>query len=146
MEPNEQIAPVPTSPEGVPGIENQSTDLSEESMRTNLDNVMGQLKDQYATFDNENFSAGVQRNEMRSHALSELFTILESKGVNPENPEEVKAYLDKIRASNPEIAAQIERAINDLLGEEEIGGEVNPEVQPSEDMNINQNEELQENI
>ena len=143
--------------------------LSEEEMRTNLQNTMAKLQDKHDEFENQQFSSGIQNAERRSEALSELFTILESKGVDPENPEEIRRFLDGIRETNPEIADQIEKAIIGLLGEEEtealaeeemtgglneeglsgLGEEVDgitPEGQPSEDMNINNNEEIQQNI
>ena len=155
MDPIEQPAPVASefppvqaSPEAAPGMPETGEALSEGEMRTNLENAMAKLKDKYSQFSDQKFVADNQQNKRRSDALSELFTLLEARGVNPENPEEIRAFLDKLRQSNPEIADQVEQAIKALLGEEEqteVSTEGTAEV-PEDNMNINTNEEVPQNI
>lgn len=147
------VAPAPASPEAVPGIPNtaSSTELSQEQMKTNLQDMMSKINEKYSQFKTQKFSSDNIIKKQKGEALRQLFDFFQSKGIDPNNPEDIKAYLDNIKEKRPELYAQIEQAIQTILGDE-------PEVAPSpaaeipstldeaNNMNINQNEAPQETV
>ena len=140
MEPNQNIPqanefpPVPTSPAGVPGIPPTAdeTALGQEEMKARLAEVMAKLEGKYQQFDAGKFGTENKMAQMKSDALSELFSMLQSKGIDPNNPEELKGFLDKIKEGNPELYQQIVGALNAIIGSEE---QMNPNVGEQPDPN-----------
>lgn len=132
------FAPAPKSPVGVVG---GGAGLSQEQMKGNLQDMLSKIDDKYKEFDDSKFSSDNLASKKKSEALSELFSILQSKGIDPNDPEQLKAYLDEIQSTNPELYKQIVGGINAILGPQE-----GTEALPSDNMNINQNEVSQENV
>ena len=157
LTPNQSsVAPAPASPEAVPGIpvDGAQAELSQEEMKKNLQDLMAKIEGKYQEFNTQKFSSDNKTKEQKGEILRQLFDLFQSKGIDPNNPEEVKAYLDKIQASNPELFAQIEQALQSILGDDQAGMEANaaaptdvaPGGAPVDNMNINPNEAPQENI
>lgn len=131
MDPVEQsVAPVPASPEVAPA------GLSQDQMKTNLQDLMSKIEARYQDFNAQKFSSSNKIQAQQGDTLRGIFDLLETSGVDPSNPEEVKAFLDQIRASNPELAKQLEEVLQSVLGEETAEPEVTEEI-PSENMNMN---------
>lgn len=146
------VAPAPISPEAVPGIPNEtaSTELSQDQMKANLQDMMSKIEEKYKDFNAQKFSSDNNLQKQKGEVLRQLFDFFQSKGIDPNNPEDVKAYLDKIRQNNPELYAQIEQSINTIL-EDEPETMLPPAEMPStldevNNMNINQNEASQETV
>lgn len=156
MEPQQtpEFSQAPTSPEEVQGIpaESANPELSQEEMKSNLKGMMDKLTGKYQEFSTQKFTTDKQIKEQNSEILRQLFDLLESKGIDPSDPERVKQFLDSIKESNPEAYQQIEKALQMILGSEDVVSTpeqpeaVNPEVGTSENMNINPDETIQENI
>jgi len=169
MEPDFKQAP--PSPEGVPNIPDVvgvpstpdagGAELSQEQMRANLDEMMNKIQGKYQDITAQKASVDNQNKKMNSEALREIFDILQSQGVDPSKPEEVKAFMDKIAQTNPDLYQQIETAIQGIMGEEDIAGPeagmaspvgpaVEPQMQPQmpgeSNMNMSQNDTPQENL
>ena len=147
MDPTLQpVAPAPESPQGAPGIPTEAPgELSQEQMKANLQELMAKIDAKYQDFNTQKFSSDNKLKEQRSAALRQVFDLLQSAGVDPSNPEEVRGFLDDLKGQNPELSQQIEKVLQELLGEEPAP-EAEPEVAPLENMNIQQNEESPETL
>lgn len=140
MDPSQPV-PVAPTPAPVPDT-GGPTPLSQDQMKANLRDMMSKIESKYQDFNTQKFSLGNQSQEMQSQALRQLFDLFKSVGVDPTKPEEVKAFLDKVRQSNPELSQQIESALNGLLGADSPGQSMNVGEIPSSggaNMNINTN-------
>lgn len=143
---NTQPVPDQTlTPEG-----EQQGELTQEQMRSNLEELMGRIESKYQDFNSERFSSDNQIQDQKNQSLRDLFSYLRSVGVDPSNVEEVRAFLDKMKEQTPELAQQFEQALQILLGEE-ISPEQNSveEPNPNEEQNMNiniPNEETQQNL
>src|SRR3990167_10099633 len=115
---NQTVAPAPASPEQAPAISGTPEGLSQEEMRANLKGMMEKIQGKFQDFNAQKFSSGNKSKELQSQALREIFSILESMGVDPSSPEEVNAFLEDLKTKNPELAQQIETALKSVLGEE----------------------------
>lgn len=130
------FAPAPASPAevGAPG-------LSQEQMKGNIQNMMTGIEGKYQDFTTAKTAADTEIANQKTVTLQDLFDFFQSQGVDPNSPEEVQAYLDKLKMSNPEIYDQVESALKMLLGEDLASSE-GPTVAPVEgapvdNMNIN---------
>jgi len=130
-------APGPTSPDSVfaPAGASPQVGLSQDQMRVNLQELMDKIQGKYQDFGAQQFSSDAKSKEQQSVLLRELFDLLQSAGIDPSNPEEVKAFLDKIKQQNPELAQQLETVLQAILGEGLPEAEISPE-----NMNTNLNE------
>lgn len=136
---NPSVAPAPESPEVAPTMLGAPEGLSQEEMRANLQEMMEKIQEKYQDFNAQKFSSEGKSKELQSQALREIFSILESMGVDPSSPESVNAFLEDLRATNPELAEQIEAALKSVLGEEVESEEapVTEEALPPEAENMN---------
>lgn len=145
MDPIEQnVVPAPMSPETVPSVEanlnneNPEEELSQDQMRSNLADMMAKLEVGHQNLTSQSASSDLKVKQYRNEALRQVFDILEQAGVDPTDPEAVRAFLDNIKTENPELAMQIEEIIDSILGDEDA---------ESQNMNIKSNDqELQEGI
>lgn len=143
MDPLEQMQPAPESPVSPPGVTG-TPELSQDEMRKNLQYMMAKIDASYQDFNTQKFSSANKVQDQRSQLLRDLFDLLQSMGVDPSIPEEVKAFLDKIKQENPELYQQIEESLQTLLGEE-VAPVENGEI-PQTNMNINKYENPPQNI
>jgi len=132
----EQFASVPASPEEVPGIQEGGEALSQDEMKTNLQDLMSQIENKYQEFNTQKFSSSNKIEEQKSMMLRSLYDVFESFGIDLTNAEQVKEFLDKLKVENPELYTKLEAILVKVIGDEES----------PENMNINTNETLQENI
>lgn len=155
-----QVAPAPASPAEVPGIPATPAEgeMSQEQMKANLQDLMSKIDNKYQDFNVQKFSSDNKVKDSNAAALRMFFDMLQQNGVDPSNVEEVGAFLEKIKANNPEVFKQIESILQTLIGGDttstegvvtpDAGAGVPPvagaEVPPN--MNINTNEPPQQNI
>lgn len=158
---NPQVAPVPSSPAGVPGIPDASAagPLSQEQMRANLQEVQGKLQDSFSGFNKQVKMNDISSKEQASELLRQLFDMLQSQGVDPNSPEAVKAFLDQMKESNPERYQHIVQALQMIMSGDTEAPAMPPEGgaapaaepvaplegNPSGNMNI-QNESAPQNV
>lgn len=148
---NQPLNSVPDAniPNGVvPNVAPQ-TELSQEQMKANLQDMMSKIDSKYQDFNSQKFSSDNKYKVQQGEALRQLFDILQSFGVDPSNVEEVGAFLNKIKNSNPELGQQLEESLSVLLGEDvpventNANGEMpgassqTGEATPENNMNIN---------
>lgn len=132
------LPPVPASPEGVQGGPT-GAQLSQTEMSASLQNMMGDLDGKYSEFQDAKTQADSDSEEQKNDILRQLFDLFQIQGVDPADPEAVKAFLDKIKQENPEVFAQIEKALQSLIGGESAtqgmeGGTPNIADLPAEPM------------
>ena len=111
------MQPAPSSPASPAGIPS-TPEISQDQMRTNLLDMMSKIDGKYQDFNSQNFSSNNSLQDQQGQLLRDFFDLLQQMGVDPNNPEEVEAFLDKIKQQNPELSQQIEQALQTLLGEE----------------------------
>ena len=141
---NSAIPPLPPSPAGIPGEA-----LSQDQMKGNIQDLMGKIQGRYQDFNSSTQDATAGLEGQKELTLKEIFDLLRSIGIDPSNVEQVNAFLEKIKATNPELYQQIEKSLETLMGT----GDAAPEDVtqgageiPPGNMNINTNETPQQNL
>ena len=124
------VAPVPASPAEVPGVPDNSTQMSQEQMRTNLQDLMSKIDGKYQDFNAQNFSVNKQSQEQKSEVLRQIFDLFQQTGVDPSNVDEVGAFLNSIKEKNPELYQQIITVLENLIGEDNTTSE---DTQPTDE-------------
>ena len=144
--PQEQVQPIgqqfadtaPTQqPASVPGVQ---PELSQEEMQQNLSDMMAKIDSVFLDMNSGNASNAEELQAQKDVMLKEVFDLFIKMGVDPNNVEQVREFLDGIKANNPELYQKIEKALGELIGEDNQTGET------PENMNINTDENLQQNI
>jgi hypothetical protein len=113
--------------------EQQASGLSEEQMRANLNELMGNIESKHQELEGEQFISKAKIQEKRSESLRKIFDLFSSWGVDLNNVEEVQKFFDELKQKNPEMAKQLEEALLIILGEDGLqqeggsGGEMLPE-------------------
>ena len=122
MDPNQLSSPAPAgiAPQmgGVPA----TPELSQEQMKSNLQDLMSKIQGKYQDFNSSKFAAANKTVAQRSAAMRQLFQMFEAMGVDPSNAKQLKDYLTKLKQSNPEVYQQVEDALEALLGGSMGGG------------------------
>ena len=138
------IQPAPLSPASSAGIPS-TPEVSQDEMRANIQDMMSKIDGKYQDFSSQNFSSDNSLQGQQGQLLRDFFDLLQSMGIDPSNPEEVKTFLDKIKEQNPELYQQIEQVLQTLLGED--ASQDTEEFSPENmNMNIKENPTTQENI
>ena len=119
LPPQEPMVPGPMDSNGpaAPGQE----ELSQEQMKSNLQDMMSKIDGKYQDFNTQKFSSDSKLKEQQSEVLRQIFNLFKSMGVDPSDPAAVKAMLDKIKTINPALYQQIESAMIGILGNENAG-------------------------
>jgi len=147
MDPQAQeFNPAPASPPEVGGAPTPvEGGMSQEMMRDNLEALMNKIQERYASIKGQRSANAETLMEQKSIALKEVFDLFQSMGIDPNNVNEVRDFLDSIKNSDPELSQKIESALESLLEDDTSEVNQNPGVNP-EDMNIQQDETIQQNI
>lgn len=136
------VADVPPSPAEVADLTQQG--LTQDEMKAHLKELMDKVQEAYSGFNGQKTESNAVLKEQENAMLREIFDLLESYGVDASNVEEVNAFMEKIKQTDPELFQQIEKALSSMLGGETPPE--NPGQEPQENMNINPNEEIPQNI
>jgi len=131
-----QFAPTPESPTEAPGIPSEGN-LSQEQMQSNLQELLAKLKGKAGSFDSQKTALDSQLETRRQETLQEIFDLFKAKGIDPNNPDEIQAFLDDLKQKNPVMYDLVVKTLNSVLG---------PEEESEQNMNINPNEAPQQNI
>lgn len=82
-----------------------------------IENTKGKLGE----FNSTSFAVDNQIKEDTSETLKQIFSILQSAGVDLTDPKSVSDFLTQLRSQNPQMSQLFEQALNQLLGEEQQG-------------------------
>jgi len=83
-----------------------------------LQELMDKVESKYQDFNSAKLSAGNQNEDQNNDALRELFDMLTQAGIDPSNPDEIQAFLDKVKVADPEMFQRLEAALGALLGKD----------------------------
>jgi len=152
-------------PQGAPqeSADSFGQEMSQDEMRSNLSDLMAQIEAKYQDFNSAKFSADNKNADANAQALKGVFDMFENLGVDPEDPAQLQTFFDNLRERSPEIADQVEKAIQSIVEganppqdgmnsevaeqmpvEDPMGGAM-PEGAP-QDINMNQNANLQQGL
>jgi len=101
--------------------------------RAQLAELAAAAQEKMASLQSIQFMNANEKESANNDVLRQLFAMMTTAGVDLTSEESVNMFLEQIKASNPNMAADFEESLNALLG--------NEEVDP-----INQNETLPESI
>lgn len=84
--------------------------------RAQLQSLMDQLDQKRGQFNAIQFANKNKAENTRQDSLMKVFEIMQKNGVDPSNMDEVKAFLDEIEKTNPELYQIFVQAFETLLG------------------------------
>ena len=128
---------------GAPDLSLGAGILSQFQMRTNLQDLFSKVQSKYQQLNSKKISSDNQNESTRQEVIKVALDILQSAGVDPSNPEELKAFMDDLAEKNPDMYELLSYALDGIFNE---GGE---EVPPPDlsigganmaGMNVSQNE------
>lgn len=138
----------------IPG-EPMSQEFVGDNEKQVLASMIEEIRNKLSELNSAQFSTGNISEVEKSKALQEIFTILQSNGVDLSDPTSVQDFIERMRESNPELAQFFEQVMEQLLGEPEqledseemMEGENPFGVMPQNTQNMNnQNETLPETV
>lgn len=111
------IAPPMGSNEmGVPEVQDagDSPELTE-ARRESLMGLLGKVDGKMEELGGVQMGTQSAIQQQRADAARELFNMMQAAGVDLTKVEEVSAFLESLKGSNPEMYAMLEEAINSIL-------------------------------
>lgn len=117
-QPPEQFARPQAAPGGPAGVPtDQTIGMSQDEMKGNLQGMLSQLLSKYSDYKAKHAAIGAGLAEQKGNMLSDLFDFFKSIGVDPNQPEEISAYLEMLGEQSPELRAQLEKLLQRALGD-----------------------------
>lgn len=115
MEPTQtpQTAPMAPGVEAAPS----SSELSQDQMRGNLQDMMSKIEGEYRNFNSQKFASDNKDLANKSLMMRKLFQMFKSMGVDPSDATALKNFLEQLKQSNPEVYQQVEAALEAILGD-----------------------------
>jgi len=99
----------------------EDVEMSSEEMRSDLESEHKRVLDKKAELDSNKVIGEVELKEMKTQIIKEMFSALESVGVDPNDLESISEFLQKLYEQDPDLYELFNAAFNGLMGEEEIG-------------------------
>jgi len=93
-------------------------ELSQEEMMSNLQGLAGKIDEKYQDFNSQKFASKNRLDTRKRDALKEVFNVMLEKGINLENPEDVRNFLDTLRETNPELYQIVEGSLEKIFAVE----------------------------
>lgn len=110
-----QGMPTGQDPASMPGQEFASPEE-----RQQLVDLIEATKEKMAGLRTSEFSGANSKDAAKLDALRELFSMMQSAGVDLTSAESVNIFLEKIKNTNPNMAQDFEEALDSLLGDDSI--------------------------
>lgn len=86
--------------------------------RTRLQSMIGDLKNKQGQINAMKFADSNKMDNERQKALMEVFSIMQKSGIDPSNLQQVKEFLDKLQAQNPQLYQVFVSAFEMLMGQQ----------------------------
>lgn len=144
VQPTDQSQVSPVDPPQITQVTDGQS-ISEEQRQVLLD-MLSKIREKLGNFHAVNFASKNRIESIRSDVLKQVFEKLQLAGIDLTSQESVAAFLAKLQQTNPDLAANFEKAMEILLGGS--GGSVIPQ-DPTESMDLGispQNNMNNENI
>ena len=125
---NPSMGMPPTPDAGVPpqgGATDPSAPITPEQ-RAELVHKLDSVKQGYSKWQSMRFALGNKANEAKRDQLRQVFQVFQSKGINLNDPQAVKGYLEQLRQESPQNYQALSSALDYLLSNE---NEQSPEQQ-----------------
>lgn len=113
---NNQIGMPPMDP-------SQQVQMTPEEMKADLSRLMSKVDSRYQDFNSLKIQSQNGDQAMQEETLNKVFEILAQAGIDGTNPEEMNAFLEKLKVSNPELFQLFSDAITSLMGGEVAPGQ-----------------------
>lgn len=157
MEPTVQPSPqmptpgMPSVSDAMPGQGMPGQGMASEDQKRQLMDLIEATRSKIGETNAAHFAAKNSSEQARNDALKEVFSILQTSGVDLTDPASVSNFIEQVRAKNPELAQMLEEALNSLLGGDTSpapSGEIPQPVQPPppQDIMNTQNETSPQDI
>ena len=91
---------------------------SGEEMKAQLESMFSELEDEYRKLTSSKFSLDNSAEQSRIAALRQILGVLQNMGIDPNNQDQVKAFLDQLQQQDPDLLAIFDKAMNGLLGQQ----------------------------
>jgi hypothetical protein len=134
--PRSESTPIPGQPlqsQGMPTGQDPAMmpgqEFASPEERAQLVQLLEATKEKMAGLKTAEFTGANSRDAAKLDALRELFSMMQSAGVDLTSTESVNAFLEKIKAANPNMAQDFEEALEQLLGDDSM---VNTETPTNE--------------
>ncbi len=99
------------------GVQGQSTQ-DQSMMKQNLDDKFSKMENEYRRYNSNRIVATNKKEEERVLALRQALKLLQQAGIDPNDPQQIQDFMDKLAERNPDLLAIFENAMNILLGGE----------------------------
>ncbi len=119
--PESTMAPVAPSPDEA----GMSPTVSDDE-RQQLMDLIGAIEGNLGKLNTAKFTTGNAAEAAKSDAIRQVFSILQSAGIDLTDPEAVAQFLQRMKELNPEIGALLEESLNSLFGVEQEEPEMDP--------------------
>ncbi len=126
--------PIGQQPQSLPG------ELASPEEREQLMRLLEATKEKMDEVEFLKFDSTTKKEEARMNALRSVFVMMQEAGVDLTDPNSVSSFIAQVKQSNPQMGADFEQALTELLEEPMLEGEL-----PNED-NMNFNEALPEEL
>lgn len=110
-----QGLPTGQDPNVMPGQEFVSPEEREQLVQ-----LLEATREKMAGLQTAEFAGANSRDAAKLDVLRELFSMMQSAGVDLTSQESVAQFLEKIKSSNPNMADDFEAALDELLGDETV--------------------------
>jgi hypothetical protein len=81
-----------------------------------LQDLMSKVKDAQSSLVTQKLIKRNETNTLQRRLMSNLFGMLQTSGVDPANPESVRAFLAKLNQQSPDLLELFQEAFTDLTG------------------------------
>jgi len=90
--------------------------MTPEEMAADLDQLMEKVQERYQGYNSQKIQVQNNVQSMQEETLNKIFEVLASAGVDGTDPDQVNAFLDKLKSINPELYQMFSDAIGQLMG------------------------------
>lgn len=105
------------------------TELNVQNNDPELDELFSKLEDEYRKFNSNLIVMKNKIEQSRVQILRKALDMLRSSGIDPNNPEQIREFMDKLAQLDPDLLELFEGAMNELLKGEETDLSSIPEEQ-----------------
>jgi len=113
-----QLPPMPGSMMGA----DASAPMSQEEMRANLQAGYDKVKNKEREVNSVKLMSQNELSDLRKNIVTQFFKAMKRAGVDPNNLESIRSFIEKLEKSNPDIAEMFTVAFDGLVGEDESEG------------------------
>lgn len=93
--------------------------------KSRMDDMMAEIEQKRRENNSQRIVSGQNFDDERKKVINEIFDVLEENGVDPSNPEDMAAFFDKMKESDPENFEAFRKAILSIFSKsEDIGSEM----------------------